>query len=555
MNGRFRKASALLATVALCGGLIAMVAAPAGASSESGCENSCTSGFSTGPTTRTDGPFTLGVQFTTSGPGDLQHMCYSNDSNVVSPPPEDLTDNAYLSNGSTTFGPVAATQSGQLSCAYFYALIPAGTWTVWYDDNSDLYDSGSATGGDLGSPTDVTGVTAVYGSGGMPTNVADNYGVNFTWYSAPNAPSPVAVTPTSSTTATFSFTGDSQAGASTPWTCSASVGSVTPSSGTGTSGANAIPLTGLTPGATNKVTCSVNEVYLGITNGNAATASTFLPPPTPTITTVTNETSSTASVAFGPVAAGATYTVTCTPVPPAFGGTGTGTGSGSPILVTGLSSDVPYSCTVTASFGNGVSSTSAAAFTVVPATSGPGCAGSATAPTNLSAVSMAFPGAVVSWAPVIPNPASCLVGYVVTPTQGSTALTPTFVLGHGTTTNVLNLSEGSSYTFTVAAVTGSGVGPASTPTASVTIGSPAAVTALKVASAGKTAIKVSFKAGRDNGAAITGFVATCGSKSTFGKASPVTVKGLTAGKTYTCTVRAANSRGMGASARSGSVKA
>ena len=203
----------------------------------------------------------------------------------------------------------------------------------------------------------------------------------------------------------------------------------------------------------------------------------------------------------------------------------------------------------------GVDAASGSGGTTVVITPGPGCAGTATAPTNLSAVAMAFPGAVVSWAPATVTPASCLSGYLVTPTAGSTALTPTFVVGHGTTTNVLGLTEGTSYTFTVAAVTGSGPGPASAPIGPITIGAPAAPAAVRATSAGRTAIKVSFKAGRNNGAAITGFVATCGSKSARGKASPLAVKGLTAGKKYTCTVAAVNSRGKGASARSGSVKA
>jgi hypothetical protein len=160
--------------------------------------------------------------------------------------------------------------------------------------------------------------------------------------------------------------------------------------------------------------------------------------------------------------------------------------------------------------------------------------------------------AVVSWQQGVATPASCYVGSLITPTGSGT---PYFLLGHGSTTVIYGLTDGAQVSFTVAVVTGSGVGPASAATATITIGAPAAVTNLKATNAGNGAIRLSFKAGKDNGAAIKGFVATCGSKSTLGKASPITVKGLTAGKTYTCTVAAANSRGKGASARSGSVKA
>jgi hypothetical protein len=88
---------------------------------------------------------------------------------------------------------------------------------------------------------------------------------------------------------------------------------------------------------------------------------------------------------------------------------------------------------------------------------------------------------------------------------------------------------------------------------------PTAVTAVKVASG---EIMVSFTPGAHNGSPITSFTATCvssnggvvGSKS--GAASPLTVTGLTATRTYTCTVKGTNARGTGlSSAPSGAVLA
>ena len=170
------------------------------------------------------------------------------------------------------------------------------------------------------------------------------------------------------------------------------------------------------------------------------------------------------------------------------------------------------------------------------------------APTNVSAAAEAFPGAVVSWAPVDTD---CLVGYLVTPSTGSAVLVP----GHATWTRLKGpFAFGVTFEFTVAAVTGAGVGPASVGVG-VTIGTPAAPHAVTAGHAGKGAIAVAFKAGANNGAPITKFTVTCGLHSASGTASPVTVKRLTAGKSYNCTVAATNSRGKGASAQAQLVKA
>ena len=77
---------------------------------------------------------------------------------------------------------------------------------------------------------------------------------------------------------------------------------------------------------------------------------------------------------------------------------------------------------------------------------------------------------------------------------------------------------------------------------------PTGVSAVKVASG---QLRVTFTAGANNGAAITGYTATCTSSNggvtgtQSGAASPITVTGLTTAKTYTCTVIATNARGTG----------
>ena len=127
---------------------------------------------------------------------------------------------------------------------------------------------------------------------------------------------------------------------------------------------------------------------------------------------------------------------------------------------------------------------------------------------------------------------------------------------------VTSLTTGKRYTCTVRATNARGTGPASEPSAAAIVGAPAApthVTAVKVAAG---SLKVRFTPGANNGRAITGYTAACVSsnggatRSKTGTASPITVAHLTAGKRYTCTVRATNARGTGlASAPSASVKA
>ncbi|MGO9877401.1 MAG: fibronectin type III domain-containing protein [Acidimicrobiia bacterium] len=269
-------------------------------------------------------------------------------------------------------------------------------------------------------------------------------------------------------------------------------------------------------------------------------------------------------VAFtGDGLAGATFAVSCTST---TGASFTKSGlsqSASPVATKGLGTDAPLSapgvtpvvynvvtCNVTETSPSQRTSPAGTGTDALIQTSGPGCQPSATvaAPTNISAAAQGFPGAVVSWAPVATD---CLVGYLVTPSSGKAVL----VLGPGTTTVMQGpYADGILIQFTVAAVTGAGVGPGSVGVG-VTIGTPAAPQSVTASRAGKGAIKVAFEAGASNGAAITGLTARCGLHSASGKASPLTVKGLTTGKSYNCTVAATNSRGTGASARFETAKA
>jgi hypothetical protein len=261
-------------------------------------------------------------------------------------------------------------------------------------------------------------------------------------------------------------------------------------------------------------------------------------------------------VAFtGDGVAGATFAVSCTSTAGGTFSSSSVSQSASPVTVKGMGATAPLSapgvtpvvynvvtCNVTETVPGPITGPPGTASAALTNLSGTGClpSGTVAAPTNVSAAAEAFPGAVVSWAPVSSD---CLVGYLVTPSTGSAVL----VVGHATTTRLKGpFAFGVTFEFTVAAVTGAGVGPASVGVG-VTIGTPAAPHAVTAGHAGKGAIAVAFKAGADNGAPITKFTVRCGLHSASGSASPVTVKRLTAGKSYKCTVAATNSRGKGAS--------
>jgi hypothetical protein len=308
----------------------------------------------------------------------------------------------------------------------------------------------------------------------------------------------------------------------------------------------------------------------------AAPAGAVSPPPAPTVTIVQANTNVFARIKVGFTGDGdssAIFDGSCTstagdagavgyvpfpvgPVVSQFGGSVAIPGSlpgfsDVPLSAPGVSpvvyNEVTCSITETTSLGGeGPAGTATIPLTIA----GPGCvpSGTVAAPAQISGAAQAFPGAVVSWSPVVTD---CLQGYLITPSSGSAIYQP----GPSTTRVIKGpYALGSFIGFTVAAVTAAGVGPQSAGVL-ITIGTPAPAAQLKASNAGKGALKVSFKAGANNGAAITSFTAKCGSRSASGKASPVVVKGLTTGKSYTCTVIATNSRGKGAPARSVAAKA
>ena len=169
--------------------------------------------------------------------------------------------------------------------------------------------------------------------------------------------------------------------------------------------------------------------------------------------------------------------------------------------------------------------------------------------------------ATVSWTAPSGGGAS---SYIVTPYIGSAAQTATTVTGSppATSTTITGLTPGTAYTFTVQAVNGSGNGPVSAHSNSVTPSgatAPAAPTNVSASPATGQA-QVSWTAPSNNGSPITGYTVTPFIGSTAqtpvpvsnGSATSATVTGLTNGTAYTFTVSATNSIGTGAASTASS---
>jgi hypothetical protein len=212
-----------------------------------------------------------------------------------------------------------------------------------------------------------------------------------------------------------------------------------------------------------------------------------------------------------------------------------GTSTATNGTVTGLVNGTSYDFEVAAVNAAGQGSPSAS-VTAVPVTV-------PDAPTNASAT-FGNAQAIISFSVPDTNGGSPITGYTVTSNPGG-------FTGTGTSSpiTVTGLTNGTAYTFTVAATNAVGIGASSSPSNSVTPATvpnpPTSVSAV----AGNTQAIISFTTpSSDGGSAITGYTVTDNTDtySATGTSSPITVTGLTNGDAYTFTVTATNAVGTGA---------
>jgi len=230
------------------------------------------------------------------------------------------------------------------------------------------------------------------------------------------------------------------------------------------------------------------------------------------------------------------YTATSAP------GGKTGSAAASPISVTGLTNGTAYTFTVTATNSVGTGAASSASNSVTPATV-PG------APT-MGAATRGNGQATVNFSPPSSNGGAAITSYTVTPSPGGRLVT-----GTASPITVTGLTNGTTYTFAVAATNRVGTGATSGLSNTVTPATVPGAPTIGAASGGNAQVSVAFTAPFSNGgSAITSYTATAspGGKSGTATASPVTVTGLTNGTAYTFTVTATNAVGTGAASAASS---
>jgi len=133
----------------------------------------------------------------------------------------------------------------------------------------------------------------------------------------------------------------------------------------------------------------------------------------------------------------------------------TGTPPATTKNITGLTAGTSYTFRVRAANLGGTGPESAVSNAVTPTG-----AGAPSAPTGATAVADSK-SAIVSWTEPGSDGGSAITGYTVTPFVGATAQAPTSVGASTTKTRITGLSNGTSYTFRVAATSSAGTGPQS----------------------------------------------------------------------------------------------
>ena len=315
------------------------------------------------------------------------------------------------------------------------------------------------------------------------------------------------------------------------------------------------PVTGyvITPSIGTPITVGdvTSHVLAGLTNGTAYTFQVAAI----TAAGTGPQSSASNSVTPNPTAPGLPTILTATPgnasvsltwAPPADNGGSAVTGylitptSGPPVTVgnvtsytvTGLTNGIGYAFIVAAINTVSTGGNSAPSGSVTPSPTVPA------APTLVLATA-GNATIALSWTAPPDDGGSAVTGYVITPSSGSPV-----TVGNVTTHTFNALTNGTGYTFTVAAINTVGTGAESASSALVTPGPTApGVPIIGVATAANISATLSWTAPTDNGGSpVTGYVITpsSGAPVTVGNVTTYTVTGLTNGTVYTFTVAAIN---------------
>ena len=452
--------------------------------------------------------------------------------NAAGTGPESSSSNPVtpLASGYTISGTVTCAGTGVSGVAV--NLTGAATKSTTTDSSGNYSFSGLGNGSYTVTPskTDYTFTPVNHSVTVTGGNVS---GKNFKAKTKPGAPTGVTAK-AGNASATVKFTAPVSNGGSaiTSYSVTSSPGGIKK---TGT--ASPIKVTGLTNGSSYAFTVTAtNKIGTGPESAASNNVTPAAKPGAPREVTAFAGKAS-ATVSFAPPASDGgsaitQYTVTSYP------GGSQQTGSASPITVSGLTNGKNYRFTVKATNTMGIGPESDKSNPVTPSEDGtvPG------SPTSVSAKA-GDASATVTFTPPASNGGSAISSYTVTSTPGGIIVKST-----KSPITVTKLTNGTTYTFTVAATNKTGTGAPSVPSNPVTPGKKPGKPTGVAATAGNGEVTVSFTApASDGGSPITSYkvISSPGNRTATGSSSPITVPNLTNGTTYTFTVRAINAIGTG----------
>ena len=218
-------------------------------------------------------------------------------------------------------------------------------------------------------------------------------------------------------------------------------------------------------------------------------------------------------------------------------------------VVSGLTNTKAYTFKVAAknAIGTGPQSSTASVAIVIGAPKAPIGVKAATnsATMTTGSLSVTYTAGANNGAAITKFTATCVS------TNGGVTKTGVHTGATAAAITVTGVSTGKGYACTVKATNARGLGAASVASVAIAVGAPSPPTAVHAVKVAAGQLKVTFVPGANNGNATSEYLVGCSSSNggagggTFGPAGPFTITGLTAGKSYTCTVTGFNQRGFG----------